>query len=119
MGSYNKKENSMKRSIILSNLRIELRKKNSDYNTEKLAQKWVNEFLDEFSIVDSTQLNHWQKEVFLGKLKHKSTSQEEYLQARSALLFLYSRVLKIKSISASPHQTEEFDLEPGVIRITA
>lgn len=109
----------MKRSLILSHLRIELRKKNSDYNTEKLAQKWVNDFLEEFSIVDSTQLNHWQKEVFLGKIKHKSTSQEEYLQARSALLFLYSRVLKVKSTSNAPNQAEEIDLEPGVIRITA
>jgi hypothetical protein len=108
----------MKRSLILSNLRTELRKKHADYNTEKLAQKWINEFFDELSIVDSSQIRIWQREHFLKQLKSQQLSREEFLQAKSALLFLYSRVLKTKQAFKND-STEELDNEPGVFRITA
>lgn len=109
----------MKRSLILSGLRTELRKKHADYNTEKLAQKWVNEFLDELSIVHSSQIRSWQKDFFLSGLQNKKISKEELLQAKSALLFLYDRVLNIKPTLTNTDYKDDTSTEPGVFRITA
>lgn len=109
----------MKRSLILSNLRIELRKKNADYNTEKVAQKWVKEFLDDLSIVHSSQIRNWQRDLFLTRIQTANSSKEEILQAKSALLFLYERVLK-KSPGIRDHSSfEDHESEPGVFKITA
>ena len=108
----------MKRSLILSRLRIEIRRKQAGYPTEKNMLHWVNLFLDEMAIVHSSQIRQWQKDLFLSKLQNRgSVSYEELLQAKSSLLFLYNRVLNHSNGFAQ--KDDEMDTEPGVFRITA
>jgi hypothetical protein len=109
----------MKRSLILSNTRVELRRKHAGYPTEKTILKWVEDFLNELSIVHSSQIRPWQKEYFISMLKSSGTlSRDEILQARSALLFLFDKVLR-KNTGLSLNQShEEAETEPGVFRIT-
>lgn len=105
----------MKRSLILSNLRIELRRKETGYSTEKNTIRWVTTFLDQMSIVHSSQIRTWQKDLFLSQLKNREDlSYEVHLQAKSSLLFLFERVLK-----HYPGFTgESGDNEPQSFRIT-
>lgn len=85
----------MKRSLILSNLRIELRRKQTGYTTEKITIRWVTAFLDRMSVVHSSQIRTWQKDLFLSELKNRDdVSYEVQLQAKSSLLFLFERVLE-------------------------
>lgn len=109
----------MKRSLILSNTRVELRRKQAGYTTERTVLKWVEDFLNECSISHSSQIRLWQKEAFISGLKNSGTiSRDEMLQARSALIFLYDKVLR-KNTGLSLNQSHEFeDAEPGVFRIT-
>lgn len=108
----------MKRSLILSNLRIELRRKQAGYSTEKNTIRWVRIFLDQMSIAHSSQIRIWQRDLFLSKLKGSGeVSYEEQLQAKSSLLFLYNRVLKLTP-GFSSYEPDEPENEPGVFRIT-
>lgn len=111
---------TMKRSLMISNLRIELRRKQAGYVTERNAIQWVNRFFDEMSIVHSSQIRPWQKEHFLAGIKKDDhTSFEDQLQAKSSLLFLYDRVLKRTSGFSLQADSEDVDTEPGSFRFTA
>jgi hypothetical protein len=109
----------MKRSLILSKLRVELRRKQSDYLTEKLILNWVTQFLDELTISHSSQISIWQIEYFISLLKNgKLYSKDELLQARSSLLFLFDKVLgKGIGIEMNPSH-DEYEAAPGVFRVT-
>lgn len=100
---------------MLSNLRVELRRKETRFSTERLMLAWAKRFFDEMAIVHSSQIRDWQKEMFLSALqKNNDISYEELLQARSSLLFLYERVLK--QTDSSNFSREQ---EPGSFKITA
>ncbi len=108
----------MKRSLILSRLRIEIRRKGAGYPTEKNILRWVNKFFDDMSIAHSSQIREWQKELFLSKLQNSEhANYEEMLQAKSSLLFLFNRVLN--QSNGFVQKSDEYDTEPGVFRITA
>jgi hypothetical protein len=108
----------MTRSLILSKLRIELRRKQAGYSTEKTMIRWVNQFFDEMSITHSSQIRDWQRELFISNLQNdENTRYQDLLQAKSSLLFLFERVLK--QTSGFSNRPEELDSEPGVFRITA
>lgn len=109
----------MNRTLILSKLRVELRRKQSNYLTEKLTLNWITQFMDELSISHSSQIRSWQKEYFMSKLKNEDHySREEILQARSSLLFLFDKVLgKGIGIELNPSQ-DEYEAAPGVFRVT-
>lgn len=63
-------------------------------------------------------MREWHKDLFLSQLKNdEKLSEEEILQARSSLLFLFERVLKPSNSFVQPD--EEGEREPGVFRITA
>jgi len=105
----------MKKSLMLSNLRIELRRKQSSFSTERVMLNWVKKFFEEMSIVHSSQIRDWQKEMFLTNLhKNNEVSFEDLLQAKSSILFLFEKVLKQTELSKNVSEEE-----PGVFRITA
>jgi hypothetical protein len=108
----------MNRSLILSNLRIEIRRKQAGYSTERTTLDWARKFLDEMSIAHSSQIRDWQKELFLNRLQNSTDfSYEELLQAKSSLLFLFEKVLKPSN--GFVQNSDEREAEPGVFRITA
>lgn len=108
----------MNRSLILSKLRIEVRRKHAGFSTERTMMYWVRRFLDEMSISHSSQIREWQKEMFLTKIQNKSDiSYEELLQARSSLMFLFERILKTSS--GFVHTAEDQETEPGLFKFTA
>lgn len=108
----------MRKSLMLSNLRIEIRRKQAGYPTEKTMIGWTNKFFDEMSIAHSSQIRDWQKDLFLSKLqKSGEISYEDQLQARSSLLFLFEKVLK-QSNGFNPAKDNQ-ENDPGVLRITA
>ena len=109
----------MKKSLILSNLRIELRRKLAGYQTEKTTLKWVEDFFDQMAIVHSSQIRTWQRDAFLSRLKNnENISYEDQLKARSSLMFLFDRVLKRSPGFSSGIKQNEADNEPGVFKIT-
>jgi len=109
----------MKKSLILSNLRIELRRKHAGYQTEKSTLKWTEDFLDQMAIVHSSQIRMWQRDAFLSRLKNnENVSYEDQLKARSSLMFLFDRVLKRNPGFSSGIKQNEADNEPGVFKIT-
>jgi hypothetical protein len=108
----------MNRSLILSNLRIEARRKQAGFVTERAMLNWVQMFLDDMSIAHASQIREWQKELFLANLQNKGEiSYEELLQARSALVFLFEKVLKPSSGYVQP--ADDHEAEPGIFKITA
>lgn len=107
----------MNRSLILSRLRIEVRRKQAGYPTEKTMVGWAKQFMDHMSLSHSSQFREWQRDLFLANLKNGSdVSEKEILQAKSSLLFLYERVLKLSSGYVENYEEEA---GPGVFRITA
>lgn len=105
----------MKRSLMLSNFRVELRRKHSSFSNERMMLNWIKKFFEEMAIVHSSQIRDWQKEMFLADLrKNENVSYEELLQAKSSLFFLFERVLKQSEFSKVAT-----DSEPGSFRITA
>jgi hypothetical protein len=108
----------MRRELILSNLRIELRRKQASYLSEKRAVKLVNDFLENMSIVHSSQIRAWQKDFFLSEMERNSDStKDDCLQAKSALTFLFNIVLK-KGRGIDVTGYDENDGDPGVLKIT-
>ena len=108
----------MRRELILSNLRIELRRKQASYLSEKRAMSLVSDFLNKMSIVHSSQIRAWQKEFFLSELERNiDSSKEDLLQAKSALTFLYNIVLK-KGRGVDISGYDENDADPGILKIT-
>lgn len=107
----------MNRALILSKLRIEIRRKESGYPTERTMIRVVRNFLDGMSLTHASQIREWHKDLFLSQLKNDGNiSDEELLQTKSSLLFLFERVLKPWSSFMQPD--EEGEREPGVFRIT-
>lgn len=109
----------MRRELILSNLRIELRRKQASYLSEKRAISLIADFLDKMSIIHSSQIRNWQREFFLSEMeRNDDKSKEDLLQAKSALTFLYTIVLKKgRGIDLSDHR-DEFETDPGILKIT-
>jgi len=109
----------VRRELILSNLRIELRRKQASYLSEKRAVSLVNDFLENMSIVHSSQIRTWQKEFFLSEMERNSDkTKDDFLQAKSALTFLFNIVLKKgRGINVTGHDDEN-DGDPGVFKIT-
>lgn len=107
----------MNRSLILSKLRIEIRRKESGYPTERTMIRNVQKFLESMSLSHSSQIRGWHRDLFLSRMRSDpDRSEEELLQMKSSLLFLFEKVLKP---SHSFVQTEEgSDKDPGVFRIT-
>lgn len=107
----------MNRSLILSKLRIEVRRKNSGYPTERTMVRNVREFLESMSLTHASQIREWHKDLYISRLKNKETnSEEELLQTKSSLLFLFERVLKPSN--SFIQEDDEINREPGVFRIT-
>lgn len=107
----------MNRSLILSRLRIEIRRKESGYPTERTMVRIVQNFLESMSLSHSSQIREWHKDLYLSKLKSdRDTSEEELLQTKSSLLFLFERVLKPSNTFVQTDENSE--PEPGVFRIT-
>lgn len=109
----------MKRSLILSNYRIAFRKKNAPYTNEVSTLKWVSRFLDVCSIADSSQLRRWQIDYFLADLKKEGFGFDDILQARSAVLFLFERVLQKQKGAVHPGFDDEHQDTFETVRITA
>ena len=109
----------MKRSLILSNYRIAFRKKNAPYGSEISTLKWINRFLDECSIVHSSQLRRWQIDYFLSALKKEGFGYDDILQAKSAVLFLFDRVLQSQKGAIGHNQEDEHLDTFNTMRVTA
>ena len=109
----------MRRELILSNLRIELRRKQASYLSEKRAVSLVNDFLENMSIVHSSQIRRWQKDYFLSEMERSSErTKDEFLQAKSTLTFLFNIVLKKgRGIDVNGYDDENGG-DPGVFKIT-
>jgi len=105
----------MNRSQILSNYRTEFRRNSATYRSEVTALRWVNRFLEHFSVEDSSQIRQWQVEFFISELGSEASTFEELLQARSALRFLIINVLHRSAQSNSDYQEDT----PGVFKFTA
>jgi len=107
----------MNRSLIISRTRVEIRRKLTGLQKERAVIGWIQKFFDDMSIDHSSQIRLWQQQAFLSNLKsNPDVSREEVLQARSALLFMYSTIL---GKNGSPLQSSDIDSEPGVFKITA
>jgi hypothetical protein len=107
----------MNRSLILSKLRIEVRRKKSGYPTERTMIRNVKKFLKSMSLTHSSQIREWHRDLYISRLKNKENmSDEELLQTRSSLLFLFERVLKPSNTFVQTD--EDSEREPGVFRIT-
>lgn len=104
----------MNRSLILSSFRTEFRRKGASYKQERTAIRWIQKFLDQFSIDHSSQIRHWHSDVFVAELKKGDHAYDDLLQAQSALRFLMKRIL---------HRSESDEMATndtsGFIRITA
>lgn len=108
----------MNQALILSRLRIEVRRKQAGYPTERTMVRTVQNFMEQMSLTHSSQIREWHKDLFLSQLKNNdNSSEDELLQAKSSLLFLFDRVLKPSNSFVQPD--EEGGREPGVFRITA
>lgn len=107
----------MNRALILSRLRIEVRRKGSGYPTERTMIRNVKKFMDRMSLTHTSQIREWHKDLFLSQLKNNQTvSEEEFLQSKSSLLFLFERVLKpSNSFVQADH---EYQKDPEIFRIT-
>lgn len=107
----------MNRALILSKLRIEVRRKRTGYPTERTMIRVVRNFLDRMSLSHSSQIREWHKDLFLSQLKNEeNVSEEQILQTKSSLLFLYERILKPSR--SFVQADEERGGESGVFRIT-
>lgn len=106
----------MNRALILSKLRIEVRRKEAGYPTERTMIRVARNFMDRMSLTHASQIREWHKDLFISQLKNdENISDEELLQTKSSLLFLYERVLKPSNSFLQPDDEER---EPGVFRIT-
>jgi len=104
----------MNKSRILSTFRVEFRRKGASYRQERAALRWIQKFLDTFTIDHSSQIRHWQCDFFISELKKEDYTFDDLLQARSALRFMMKRVLsRIAVDDTATHDSS------GVIRITA
>ena len=104
----------MNRSQMLSNTRVEIRRKDSGYRTEITLKQWIKKFLEEFSIYHSRQLTEWQIDYFISTLKRENRySVDEILQAKSAILFLFEKVANTGGEPDSSYEGEH------LLRITA
>ena len=107
----------MNRSLILSKLRIEVRRKNSGYPTERTMIRNARKFLEGMSLTHASQIREWHKDLYISRLKSKeNVSDEELLQTKSSLLFLFEKVLKPSNSFVQTDDSSERD--PGVFRIT-
>lgn len=107
----------MNRSLILSKLRIEVRRKDSGYPNERTMVQNVRKFLDGMSLTHASQIREWHKDLYISRLKSKeNVSDEELLQTKSSLLFLFEKVLKPSNSFVQTDDSSERD--PGVFRIT-
>lgn len=106
----------MNRTLILSKLRIEVRRKESGYPTERTMIRVTRNFMDRMSLTHASQIREWHKDLFISQMKSdENISDEELLQTKSSLLFLFERVLKPSNSFLQPDDEER---EPGVFRIT-
>lgn len=104
----------MNRSQMLSNTRVEVRRKDSGYRTEITMRQWIRKFLDELSITHSRQLMEWQADYFISTLRSDERySASDILQAKSALKFLFERVVNSEYEQDNSYQAED------LFRITA
>ena len=104
----------MNKSRILSTFRVEFRRKGASYRQERTALRWIQKFLDTFTIDHSSQIRHWQCDFFISELKKEDYTFDDLLQARSALRFMMKRVLSRTAVDdTATHDSS------GVIRITA
>lgn len=109
----------MRRELILSNLRIELRRKKATYLSEKKAVDLISEFLERMSIVHSAQIRNWQKDFYLSEIERSDAkSKDDLLQAKSALTFLYNIVLKKGRGIDFTYYNDESDTDSGILKIT-
>src|SRR6056297_806669 len=107
----------MNRLLIISKTRVEVRRKKGGLQKERTVIGWLQKFFDDMSIDHSSQIRLWQKEAFISNLKNNpDCSREEVLQARSALLFMYSTILGMNGVIS---RSADLDSEPGVFKITA
>ncbi|PWN07133.1 phage integrase N-terminal SAM-like domain-containing protein [Rhodohalobacter mucosus] len=98
----------MNRSQILSTLRVELRRKGAEYRTEIAIRQWVKKFLKELSITHSRQLMDWQADYFIANLKKdEQYPAAEILQAKSALSFLFEKIIKANGDKDNSYPTED------------
>lgn len=108
----------MTTSILLSKLRIQVRLKKASYDVEKNMVSWAKNFFEEMSLSHSSQIQGWHKEAYLSRLKHiDGISNEEVLQAKSALLYLYKYVLD-RSDREHSHSVD-FESGQDIFKITA
>jgi len=104
----------MNKSRMLSTFRTEYRRRMVPYHAEVSALRWVRKFLDEFSIVHSSQIQYWQIEYYIAELKRKGHSFAGCLQAKSSLQFLMKNVLKRENTAESML----LDETPATVKIT-
>lgn len=84
----------MKKNRILSQLRIELRRRHITYPAEKIILHWNRNFMETLSITDSSQIRGWHKKFYLSGLKKRRVPKEEIRQAEWSLHFLYDGVMR-------------------------
>lgn len=84
----------MNRTQMLSNTRAEIRRRKFGYRTEVSVCQWVKRFLNETGIDHSGQMAGWQIDHFIASLKgNERYATAEILQARSALYFLFEKII--------------------------
>ncbi len=112
----------MRKEMILSRVRIELRRKRSTYIVEKRGMRWVTAFMENMAIEDSSQVRLWQRDYYLLLLDEDDNfTQEDAIQAARALNILYNDVLRHhRGVDLPGNQRGEKGIEPkpGILRIT-
>lgn len=84
----------MDKNLILSKLRIEIRRSDAAYSKEKSVIRWVKHFFNESDITHSSQLKSWHIDHYLFKMMNNPDYNDiDFTQAKAAIKLLYDKVL--------------------------
>lgn len=111
----------MRKELILSRLRTELRRKRTAYRVEKRVMRWGAAFIEKMSIEDSSQIRLWQGEYYLLLIDEDvNFTQHDVKEAGKALNILFNDVLRFHhDMDLSGNRGENgIEPEPGILMIT-
>lgn len=87
----------MKKQLLLDQVRIEIRRRNYSYRTEKSYCRWIKQFVRYHNLTHPSELKANDVVSFLNHLAIKrNVAASTQNQALCALVFLYEQVLKMK-----------------------
>ncbi len=83
----------MTRAKVLSKMRIEMRKRNYGFQTERAYQQWINGFISYHELTDPTEITEEQVMSYIAYLgEDEKITTHSQRQVLAALLFLADRV---------------------------